>query len=75
MIRQPRFNPDHPDYVLECEEAMEFALNEVGDLAEANGWTPEAVDAAMLNLAENRYMSRKANEMTEAAMKLFSRGR
>lgn len=70
MIRPPRFKPDHPDYVMECEEAMEFALNEVGDAAEAVGWGQEAVEAAMLSLAENRYMARRANDVTEAAVKL-----
>ena len=71
-MREPRFPADHPDYVLECEEAMEIALNQVGDAAESAGWTQEAVETAMLSLAENRYMARKANEITEAAIKSFS---
>lgn len=73
MVRPPRFQPDHPDYALECEEAMEFALNEVGDLAQANGWAPDVVDAAMLSLAENRYMANKANDVIASALSMLRR--
>ena len=74
MTRPPRLAPDHPNYFLECEKAMDFTFYEVGYLAEAAGWTPEAVDAAMVNLAKNRSKARKAHEMDDAAIKLFSRG-
>ncbi|KHJ52998.1 hypothetical protein LA66_20470 [Aureimonas altamirensis] len=72
MTSPPRLAPDHPDYVLECEKAMDFTFYEVGYLAEAAGWTPDAVDAAMLNLAKNRPKARKTHEMADAAVKLFS---
>jgi len=73
MTRPPRLNPDHPNYVLECEKAMDFTFYEVGYLAEAAGWTPEAVDAAMLSLAKNRPRARKAHGMADAAVRSFSR--
>lgn len=73
MTSPPRFKPDHPDYVLECEKAMDFTFYEVGYLAEAAGWTPEAVDAAMLSLARKRSNARKTHVMADAAAKLSSR--
>ncbi|WP_062227658.1 hypothetical protein [Aureimonas frigidaquae] len=72
MTSPSRLKPNHPDYVLECEKAMDFAFYEVGYLAEAAGWTPEAVDAAMLSLAKNRSKARKTHVKTDAAVRLFS---
>jgi hypothetical protein len=73
MTRPPRLSSNHPDYVRECEKAMDFSFCEVGYLAEAAGWTPEAVDAAMLSLARKRPSARKTHVMADAAAKLFSR--
>lgn len=65
MTSPPRLAPDHPDYVRGCEKAMDFTFYEVGYLAEAAGWTPEAVDAAMLSLARKRPKARKAHELID----------
>lgn len=59
MIRPPRLVSDDPGYVMECEEAMEFALNEIGDTAVDAGWSEDVVEEAHLRLAENRYRERR----------------
>lgn len=62
MIRPPCLPADDPDYDIQCEEALDFAINEVGDAAIEAGWSEEAVEAAMMRIAESRYMARISDE-------------
>lgn len=37
-VRPPAIEADHPEYRVQCEEAVDLALREVVDVAIAAGW-------------------------------------
>lgn len=64
-MKPPRFTADHPDRFLECEEEIEDGVIALVGAAEAAGWGgPEAL-AAIVSVAENLMLQRKANAQTE----------
>lgn len=58
MIQPPHLLDDHPDYAFECEQALDQAINDIGDAAVAAGWHDAAVDAALLRIVRDRVFGR-----------------
>lgn len=54
MIEPPRLPDDNPDYVFECEQALDRALSDLSNAAIQIGWHDAAVDAALRRLIQNR---------------------
>lgn len=50
-ITAPRRSAEHPDYQIECEEAIEDAVRELVDRIIITGWKPETVYAAVASVA------------------------
>ncbi|EDQ33973.1 hypothetical protein HPDFL43_05950 [Hoeflea phototrophica DFL-43] len=52
-VAAPRFAADHPDYCLECEEAVEpFLIGMIGHARDA-GWEPSAIWPVLRSLVAN----------------------
>lgn len=58
MIDPPHLPDDHPDYGFECEQALDRAINDIGDAAVAAGWHDAAVDAALLRIVRDLVFGR-----------------
>lgn len=56
-ITPPRRTPDHPDYQLDCEEALDLAVRALVDEAIVAGWKPETVYEALGSLADNQRLA------------------
>lgn len=54
QIDSPRRQPDHPDYQLDLEEAIDLPLREFVDAVIQAGWKPETVFAAVESVARNQ---------------------
>ena len=67
-IDPPKHPANHPNRVLECEEAMELAFQELARQAEAAGWSGDEVADALLSVAENHFLGRVAEAETNAAI-------
>jgi len=66
MIEPPQLFDDHPDYAFECEQALERAVNEIGDAAISAGWNDAAVDAALLKIIRERVFGRLVEALPAA---------
>lgn len=67
-IPRPKTTPVDPDHVLDCEFVLEPYFQELAAKAEASGWRPEVVTAALAGLAAARAEMLKANADTNAAI-------
>lgn len=56
-MRQPPHDPTHPDYQLDCEEALDLAVRALVDEAIVAGWKPEVVYAALASVADNQRLA------------------
>lgn len=63
---QPRRPPDHPDYQLECEEALEAAMIGMIDSALAAGWDKATIWPALRSLVDNLEAGDQALAETQA---------
>lgn len=52
-IHAPRFQPDHPDRALHCQESLESAVQELIADANQKGWGTVEVFAALEELLKN----------------------
>lgn len=57
QISGPVRSPDHPDYQLDCEEAIDLPLREFIDGVIQAGWKPETVFAAVESVARNQALA------------------
>jgi len=67
-MNSPKFAIAHPDYVLECEEAMEPSLIAVVDQARAAGWSSDVIWLAVLSLITNLELAEIENRRTDQAI-------
>lgn len=65
-IKPPHHAPDHPDHILDCEEAIEDAVAVVEREAAEAGWGQDVVASALLNLAKAQILALAENRKTEA---------
>lgn len=56
-ITPPRRTSDHPDYRLECEEALDLTVRALVDETIVAGWKPETVYEALGSLADNQRLA------------------
>lgn len=56
-ITPPRRTPDHPDYQLDCEEALDLAVRALVDEAIVAGWKPEVIYEALASVADNQRLA------------------
>lgn len=54
---KPRFASNHPDYQIECEQALEDGLRRLIDEAFQAGWRPSIVFDALASLVENQRLA------------------
>ncbi|CZT36115.1 hypothetical protein [Rhizobium sp. 9140] len=50
-IFSPKFTKDHPDYALECEEALDLPVQELIEDAVQAGWDNRTIFKALAKLA------------------------
>jgi hypothetical protein len=69
-IIRPRHSQDHPDRLIDCEEALEPLFQDLMGIAEANGWTPDEARRALrrLAVAHRRTETENAKVETELAI-------
>lgn len=67
-IRRPLSAPDHPDRGLDCQMYLEPAFQQVIAAAEAAGWEPHEVAAALLELALAHIAGREETARDEEAI-------
>ncbi|SOC37066.1 hypothetical protein SAMN05892877_103410 [Rhizobium subbaraonis] len=67
-IRSPR-SPDTPDRLLECEEALEAAFQQLVWHAVQAGWDEEEATSALAMLADNHVLAIEENRQAEAAFR------
>jgi len=54
-LEGPYFStPDHPDYALSCEEALDLPLRDLVDQAVQAGWKPRVIFKALQEVAKNQ---------------------
>lgn len=56
-ITAPTHPADHPDYQLDCEQAIDMAVGALVDEAIFAGWKPETVYAALVSVANNQRLA------------------
>jgi hypothetical protein len=56
-IFSPRFAKNHPDYTLECEEALDLHVQELIDDAVQAGWDTRTVIEALENVAKAKALA------------------
>ncbi len=56
-IAGPRHPKSHPDRDLQCQEAITDEFQFLIERIEAAGWSPEEASSALIELAENHYLS------------------
>lgn len=56
-ISAPRLQPDHPDYALECQEAIDLATRDIVDRAVAAGWKPRTIYKSLEEVARNQALA------------------
>ncbi|WLR90954.1 hypothetical protein [Shinella zoogloeoides] len=56
-ILAPRHLPDHPDYNLDCQEALDLAVRDLVDQAVQKGWSTREVLRALKSVAENQALA------------------
>lgn len=59
-IPGPKHPKCHPDRNLHCQEALEAEFQHLAVRAEAAGWSQNEVAEALLELAENNYLTMNA---------------
>ena len=64
-MQPPRFSPNHPDYCLECEQALEPALIFAIDQARAVGWKRGVIWQFLLSVITNLELAEIENERTD----------
>jgi hypothetical protein len=64
-ISGPKWQTDHPDRFLSCQEAVEAAFASLADQAVAAGWGETEVAAALVDVADCHMLSLNANLETE----------
>lgn len=57
QISSPRHKADHPDYGLECQEALDLPARDLVDRAIQAGWSPRAVYRALEEVARNQALA------------------
>ncbi|MET2832233.1 hypothetical protein [Mesorhizobium shangrilense] len=67
-IVQPTCPVDHPDRGLQCQLALEPAVQQLVERAAESGWTEDEIARALLELAGARLKSSSANCATERAI-------
>lgn len=53
-IAAPKYGYNDPDYMLECEEALDVAVREIVDQATQAGWSTRRVLVALVQVAANQ---------------------
>jgi len=64
-MKPPRFNATHPDYDLECEEALEPTLIAAIKQARAVGWKRGTIWQSLLSVITNLELAEIENERTD----------
>jgi|GEM_PF-2252491 len=64
-MNPPRFSPVHPDYDLECEEALEPALIAAIAQARAAGWAGSVIWQSLLSVITNLELAEIENLRTD----------
>lgn len=64
-MKPPRLSPTHPDYGLECEEALEPALIAAIEQARAVGWKPGVIWQSLLSVITNLELAEIENRRTD----------
>lgn len=62
-------SPDTPDRLIECEQALEAAFQELISRAVQAGWDEEEASTALAMLADNHVLAIEENRRMEAALK------
>ncbi|WP_312366124.1 hypothetical protein [Ensifer sp.] len=61
-IAPPKLPACHPDRGSQCQKALETEFQLLACRAEAAGWSPEEVAAALIDLADNHFLSMDTGE-------------
>jgi len=56
-IDPPKSKPDHPDYALSCEEALDLPARNLIDKAVQAGWSPRGGYKALAEVARNQSLA------------------
>lgn len=67
-VTQPKRPMNHPDRVLDCEEAMEAAFQKVIEHAAAAGWSQQEATLGLIGLIQAHVNSMRENEKTDGAI-------
>jgi hypothetical protein len=67
MVKPPAVSEQHPDRSLECELALEHAVDALADVAHLSGWSEKEINHAILRLALARILAAEANANTDEA--------
>lgn len=67
-MKSPRFAATHPDYGLECEEALEPYLITAIDQARGMGWKRGEIWQSLLSVITNLELADFENRQTELAI-------
>jgi len=67
-MKSPRFAVTHPDYGLECEEALEPYLIAAIDQARGMGWNSGAVWKSLHSVITNLELAEDENRKTDCAI-------
>lgn len=68
MMKSPRFPVTHPDYSLECEEALEPHLIAAIDQAREMGWKRREIWKSLLSVITNLEQAEVENQRTDRAI-------
>ena len=75
-MRGPRKTTDISDPILECEEDIEAAVNNIIEIAVGVGWSEVQVCLALAELADCRMLASQANsEITKEIQRALSYNR
>jgi len=67
-MKPPRFAVTHPDYGLECEEALEPHLIAAIDQARGMGWKSGEIWQSLLSVITNLELAETENRRTESVI-------
>ncbi len=67
-VSPPKRPTDHPDRLLDCEEAMEAAFQKVIERAAAAGWSQQEAALGLLGLIQAHIHALRENEKTDEAI-------
>jgi hypothetical protein len=67
-VTTPKRSMNHPDGLLDCEEAMEKAFQAISERAAVAGWSQHKATLRLIGLIQAHIVTMRENEKTEEAI-------